>query len=45
MNNTAFDFLDMLLRALKMQTGLHLVHFKDLECKVSYKNDLKFEMN
>jgi hypothetical protein len=30
MNNAAFDFLDILLKTLKMQTGLHPVHFKEL---------------
>ena len=30
MNTAAFDFLDILLKVVKTQTKLHLVHFKDL---------------
>jgi hypothetical protein len=30
MNQAAFDFLDILLNALKKQKKLQLVHFKDL---------------
>jgi len=31
MNSAAFDFLDTLLKALKAQTRIRLVHFKDIE--------------
>jgi hypothetical protein len=33
MNDAAFDFLDLLLRALKMQPKIQLVHFQDFEYK------------
>jgi hypothetical protein len=35
MNSAAFDFLDILLRVLKAQNRLQLVHFKDLEYTAS----------
>ena len=42
MNTAAFDFLDVLLKALKAQTRIRLVHFRDLENTAAGDNELKF---